>query len=140
MTRRVVSAFIDTHALLALINADDAHHDAATLLVQQLADSKSNPITSEWVLAEFLNFASSRRFRTLATETIQRLERSQRTTIIPASHGSWIAALTLYKEMRDKSWSLIDCSSIAICRERRIRHVLTHDHHFTQAGLTVLID
>lgn len=37
-----------------------------------------------------------------------------------------------------RTYSLVDCISMVVMEERGIQHVLTNDHHFTQAGFTVV--
>ncbi|CAG0966960.1 hypothetical protein PHYC_01036 [Phycisphaerales bacterium] len=59
--------------------------------------------------------------------------------VVPAEASAWLAALSLFRERPDKEWSLVDCSSILICREQGIQRILTADHHFTQAGFEVLL-
>jgi uncharacterized protein len=48
-------------------------------------------------------------------------------------------ALQLYDERPDKEWSLTDCLSFVVMKEAHIREALTTDHHFEQAGFTVLL-
>jgi predicted nucleic acid-binding protein len=48
-------------------------------------------------------------------------------------------ALELYHERDDKQWTLTDCTSFIIMRERSITEALTGDHHFEQAGFTALL-
>ena len=47
-------------------------------------------------------------------------------------------ALSLYERRPDKEYSLVDCMSMTLMRERGITHVLTNDHHFRQEGFTVV--
>ena len=49
------------------------------------------------------------------------------------------AGTKFYASRPDKSWSLTDCISFVIMRERNLSEVLTTDHHFTQAGFRVLM-
>jgi uncharacterized protein len=45
----------------------------------------------------------------------------------------------MYKQVsNDKNWSLVDCASFAIMKEAGIHIVLTGDHHFEEAGYTLL--
>ena len=40
---------------------------------------------------------------------------------------------------QDKNWSSVDCTSFAVMTERGLTDALTADHHFEQAGFTVLL-
>lgn len=131
--------FLDTHALLAAINADDEHHEKAVIALETLVEHRSRVFVSDWVLAEFLSGAAKLPLRSAAILTVADLKASRLTEIVPATRKTWDAAFALYRSRRDKSWSLVDCTSIVLCRSMRIRHVLTHDRHFVQAGLEILI-
>lgn len=131
--------FLDTHALLAAINADDEHHEKAAEALTSLVTDRSRVYASDWVLAEFLSAAAKRPLRSPAIQTVADLKASKLTTILPATRQTWDSAFVLYKARRDKNWSLVDCTSIVLCRSLGIRRVLTHDHHFVQAGLEILI-
>ena len=52
--------------------------------------------------------------------------------------ASFARALDLYEARPDKEYSLVDCMSMVVMRERGITHVLTNDHHFRQEGFTVV--
>ncbi|HXH70688.1 MAG TPA: hypothetical protein VNI60_10205 [Pyrinomonadaceae bacterium] len=47
--------------------------------------------------------------------------------------------MNLYQKRLDKGYSLTDCISMNICRERGIADVLTTDNHFIQEGFRVLL-
>jgi len=47
--------------------------------------------------------------------------------------------MKFYGERLDKGYSLTDCISMNICRERGITEILTNDHHFEQEGFRVLL-
>ena len=51
---------------------------------------------------------------------------------------SFQSRLRLSSERPDKEYSLVDCMSMTLMRERGITHVLTNDHHFRQEGFTVV--
>jgi uncharacterized protein len=40
---------------------------------------------------------------------------------------------------RDKEWSLTDCISFVVMKERGLTEALTADHHFEQAGFKALL-
>ncbi len=70
---------------------------------------------------------------------LEMLQASPDVTTVPADHHTFNRALRLYKDRADKSWSLVDCTSMLICRRLRIRHVFTGDRHFAQAGFITLL-
>ncbi len=39
----------------------------------------------------------------------------------------------------DKDWSLVDCASFVVMKQRGIQEALTSDHHFEQAGFVRLL-
>ncbi len=47
--------------------------------------------------------------------------------------------MSLYESRLDKGYSLTDCISMTVMRERNISDVLTHDNHFRQEGFKILI-
>ena len=48
-------------------------------------------------------------------------------------------AWQLLTQRQDKNWSLVDCSSFVIMRQRAILEAFTTDHHFEQAGFVRLL-
>jgi hypothetical protein len=45
----------------------------------------------------------------------------------------------LFDQHQDKDWSLCDCMSFVLMRERGLDSALTVDHHFVQAGFIALL-
>jgi predicted nucleic acid-binding protein len=45
----------------------------------------------------------------------------------------------LYRNRPDKGYSLVDCISFVVMRERGVIDVFTHDRHFEQEGFRRLI-
>ncbi len=97
--------------------------------------------TSELVLSEYLDGSADwGEYRQIAAASfVHELEWDGIVHIVPSSHKLFVAALALYESRPDKEWSLTDCSSILICEKEGIKEVLTHDRHFAQAGLIVLL-
>jgi uncharacterized protein len=46
-------------------------------------------------------------------------------------------AAELFKNRPDKSWSLTDCVSFVVMKDRGIMEAFTGDHHFEQAGFRI---
>ena len=47
--------------------------------------------------------------------------------------------LEFYVARSDKSYSMVDCMSMQVMRNRDLNDVLTHDHHFEQEGFNTLL-
>lgn len=131
--------FLDAFALIALINKSDAAHARAREVMHSLGIARTPLVTSQWVLTEFLASCSRPPLRRAAVALADTLLESKHVMIVPAGNDEWLDGFTAYRTHADKSWSLVDCTSILICRELQVRRVLTHDRHFRQAGLEILL-
>ena len=131
--------FADAVYWIALFSGTDTLHEAATTLTQNLGSRSI--VTSQMVLTEYLDGAAERgaNYRREAALNVRLLMTIPNLRIVPQIPQLFDAALTLYEQRADKKWSLTDCASLAICRQENIHDVLTHDYHFTQMGLNVLL-
>jgi hypothetical protein len=68
-----------------------------------------------------------------------RLRADPRVVVVPSSRDLFDRAMGLYRSRPDKDWSLTDCVSFVVMRERGITEALTGDHHFEQAGFRALL-
>jgi len=62
-----------------------------------------------------------------------------RVRLVRASQGLFNDAAETYQQRPDKQWSLVDCSSFILMQRFKLKHALTSDHHYEQAGFTVLL-
>jgi predicted nucleic acid-binding protein len=99
-------------------------------------------VTTEEVLSEFLAAVSAHgdRTRRLACQLIREILRDPSIEVAAQSHESFLAGLTLYERRPDKQYSLADCISMNVMRQRKNREVLTNDRHFAQEGFTRLLE
>jgi predicted nucleic acid-binding protein len=129
--------FIDSWYFIASIDRLDSHHRNARRLTGFIDGA---PLVShEGVLTEVLAYFSSTgpAMRTLAMRTVRG---ALLDCEIIKSSDLFRAGLDLYERRPDKQYSLVDCMSMVVMRDRGIEHVLTNDHHFRQEGFTVLAD
>ena len=89
--------FVDTHALVAALNADDAHHAQTVHLFGFIAAEEIRAFTSDWVLAEFLAIASRRAWRAGAARIVEGLRDSPLTTVVEATRADWDRAFRLFR-------------------------------------------
>jgi predicted nucleic acid-binding protein len=132
----VSTTFADTSYYLALLNADDELNPAATQLTPQL---QGRIVTTAWVLAEVADALCRPGYRDLAVEFIRDLQADPRVTVVPPSQQLFDEGLDLYARRPDKAWSLTDCISFVVMKQHHLTDALTGDHHFAQAGFTVLL-
>jgi predicted nucleic acid-binding protein len=129
--------FVDSWYLIALANPLDGQHSAADRLRRTIRSGAL--ITHDGIFTEVLNFfcGSGRGNRERAALMIRRAA-LEFATVLPADRLLFSRALTLYESRSDKNYSLTDCMSMVVMEERGISHVLTNDHHFSQAGFIVV--
>ena len=129
--------FADTSFFVAFLSRRDEHH---TVSLRYMADPKARIVTTGWVLAEVGNFLASGKHRTVFVALIEQLAADKRFVILSADSTSFSRALRLYGEREDKRWSFTDCTSFLAMKGHRINSALTADHHFEQAGFSILLN
>lgn len=132
------TVFADTFYWVALADPKDQWHATVKRVSKELGPC--HIVTSDEVLVEFLT--SFCRFGKPLREMAIRLVRSIRSdpniTVVPQTRDSFDSGLALFAARSDKEYSMTDCTSMDTMRQRKMKEVLTHDHHFTQEGFVIL--
>jgi len=134
----MASVFIDTGYLLALEMTNDQNHEAALSHWNQIKTSLPELVTTSYVFDEVVTFFNSRGRHAKAVEVGNRLLQSRSVTLIQVEENLFEAAWRYFQQRADKAYSLTDCISFVVMNEQGIRHALTFDKHFAQAGFTTL--
>ena len=129
-------AFADTSFYIAVSNRKDTWHAAAVAASEAY---HSAVVTTDYVLLEIGNHLCDPGDRELFLRLVEMLREDENTTILSGSAELFEAGLRLYRERRDKRWSLTDCISFAVMEELGIQDALSCDHHFEQAGFRILV-
>jgi len=131
--------FADAVYWVALAHRKDQWHVRAVRASQQLG--AATLVTTDEVLTEFLNYFSGHGglVRAQASYTVHGLLNDPAMDVIAQSRPSFRAGLALYESRLDKAYSLTDCISMTVMRQRGIVEVLTHDNHFAQEGFALLL-
>lgn len=131
--------FVDTAYWIALTNSFDQYHAKAVEVSSALGNCRL--FTTEAVLTEFLNALADKGpiVRAAAVEMVKMIMSNSQVTVIPQSRRTFSRSLAFYKARPDKGYSLTDCSSMLLMRERRLSQALTTDRHFEQEGFTALL-
>jgi uncharacterized protein len=131
--------FVDTSALIALGNKNDAFHQQAINVSRELANAQRHFVTTNAVILELANTFSQVRYKPLATHLINVINHSPKWQCITIDETLMQRGFELFTQRADKDWSLVDCISMLVADQFNINEILTTDHHFTQAGFTILL-
>lgn len=131
--------FVDTVCWIALLNRKERLHEEADNLYKNLMKSGYYLLTTSAVLDETANALSDPLFKPSVITLFQKIEKSSRVEITFVDDVLWSKGWDLYRSRLDKGWSLTDCISFEVMREKNIRDALTGDHHFEQAGYEILL-
>ena len=131
--------FADTSFWLALSRKRDQYNRDAIAWNQFVIRSRSNIVTTEAVLWEWLNGLSDASTRGVAAEGYRRAHADARIEVVPFQPELIDSAVQLYRTRPDKDWSLTDCLSFVVMERRHLTEALTTDGHFEQAGLKVMM-
>jgi uncharacterized protein len=129
-------AFLDTGAIYALADRNDADH-AAVRAIYLGADRRL--VTHDLVVAEAFSLLAKRLHKPAALQTIGALRRSPKVEIVPLTRDLLDAAWARCERFADKEWNWIDCVSFELMERRGLREALSLDHHFAQAGFILLV-
>ena len=131
--------FLDTGYVIALVSPRDRFHAAATEWAARIKRDKILLVTSRAVQLEFGAALARLPFRSVAVELLEQMERDPEIEIAPLSEGLFQNAFELFRARADKDWSLTDCVSFTLMRERAITGALSTDAHFVQAGFEAVL-
>ena len=96
-------------------------------------------VTTSLVLIELADGLSRLQHRVLAIQIVDRLRDSDRVEIVQSDESLESRAWQLFRERSDKEWGMTDCVSMTLMADHGIDDAFTADHHFEQAGFTVLL-
>ena len=132
----MMPVFADTHFYVALLNRKDALHGAA---VRWASHQRPKVVTTEFVLLEVANFFKHPNDREEFVMFVESIRSDSATMIVPCDSKWFQKGIDRFASRSDKEWSLTDCISFVIMEENALTHALTQDHHFAQAGFSVLL-
>jgi predicted nucleic acid-binding protein len=129
-----VTVFVDTSALFALLDVEDAGHASAFPAWRRGIDEDVGFVTTNYVALETAALAQRRlgidAVRTLCDELLPMIE------ILWVTVGDHDEGLDLLLLANRRQLSLVDCVSFAVMRRQDIREYLGLDPHFAEQGFT----
>ena len=134
--------FIDTQGWVEMFHAAALHHSQAKTFLQDARANNWTLFTSNMVLSELPPLLRSRHFR-LPQPQILRFIAPIRAlpdlVIVHVDVSLDEQAWNLLYAHPQHPWSHVDATSMVVMRHMGITEVLTADHHFSQAGFTILL-
>ena len=110
-------------------------------LVTQAQRSGRPLLTTNLILIELVSVLTSplRLGRPQQIQFLKDLRSAPWVRVVPIDPALEAAAWQLWESRPDKDWSLVDCASFVLMRQRGLTDALTSDHHFEQAGFVALL-
>jgi predicted nucleic acid-binding protein len=131
-----MTVFVDTSALIGLLDASEAKHAACARVWEQCLRQDTRLVTSSYVMVETYALAQRR----LGLDAVRTLTAD----FLPLITVDWVdefvhgAALASLLTANRRDLSLVDCVSFEIMRRRDITRALALDSDFRQQGFTLL--
>jgi predicted nucleic acid-binding protein len=130
------SLFGDTSFFVAFLNPRDESHPLA---LEYMESFPGRIVTTVWVIAELGNFLCKGRNRRLFVPFVVNLRADSQVMIVGADNDYFDRGLERFARRPDKEWSFTDCISFVVMEDKGLTDALTADHHFEQAGFTILL-
>jgi predicted nucleic acid-binding protein len=117
--------FVDTAAWLALVNKSDRDHQRARGIRDDLVRHRCQFLVTDYVVVEVANALCRIPFRETAVKLINSMQADKNIEIIEIDRAIYNQAWMLYSDRPDKEWSLTDCASFVVMKQKRLaRHSL----------------
>jgi uncharacterized protein len=129
-----LTVFVDTSALFALLDADDAGHGLALPAWKGGIDECAGFVTTNYIVVETIAIAQRRlgihAVRTLIDEMLPMIDTIW---VTDADHSTGLSLLLMAAR---RHLGLVDCVSFTVMRRLGIREYLGLDPHFEEQGFT----
>ena len=131
-----MSVYVDTSAFFAVLDADDANHNAARHLWEDLLKQEVVLVCSNYVLVETLALVQRR----LGMPAVRAFQED----VMPVLKVRWVDELLHQVGIASvlaaarRGLSLVDCVSFELMRRLGIKTVFVFDHHFEEQGFECL--
>ncbi|WP_136687748.1 type II toxin-antitoxin system VapC family toxin [Halorhabdus amylolytica] len=136
---RSTPLFVDTNALVAVFNEDDAHHEAATDILDGIGTGEYayGPLyTSRYVLSETATTLLYGIGHAEAVEALATVRDTPSINLIDVDPERFDRTVTQFERYDDQSISFIDHMNATLADEFDISHIFAFDSDFATLGLT----
>ena len=125
---------VDTSAIYALIDSDDAWHKPATQHLAKLQKARVEPLLTNFIVAECHALLLSRLNAPIARKWLL----GNIWTIERVTGEDEEKASEIIQRFTDKTFSYTDATSFSVMERLKLRQVFAFDVHFQQYGFQLL--
>lgn len=130
----MAQTLVDTSAVYALIDRDDANHRKAVTILRSLPRRGLTPLLSNFIVAECHALLLSRLGPQIARDWLLK----QIWPIEPVTALNERKAREIIARYEDKTFSYTDATSFALMERLGLKDAFAFDAHFRQYGLKLL--
>ena len=120
--------FVDTNVLCAIYNPQDSQHVKAQKIIPLIQEY--NPIVSNFILLETYTILSQRISKNFAIDFGNGVYKDHVFTVIWISRQIEDDTWRTFTSIKDKNFSYVDASILAVIRKERITHLISFDEYF----------
>ncbi len=131
------NVFVDTSYLLALQLKNDQNHEIAKNHWQDFVKDSFSLVTTSYIFDETVTYLNSRGFHEKASEVGENLLLSPAVELIQVDETLFFEGWIMFQKQTDKRYSLTDCISFIVMKQKEMQIALTFDKHFVQAGFSI---
>ena len=131
-----MTIFVDTSALLAVLDADDSNHMKARKVWEDLINREEQLFSTNYVLVETIALVQHR----LGIKALQTLQAD----ILPMFRLEWVneeihrAGVAALLAAGRKKLTLVDLVSFNVMQRLGLQTAFAFDHHFSEQGFACL--
>lgn len=129
----ISKVFIDTNVFVAIKDDKDLTHDRAILLLKTLKSKKVRFFTSSDVIGESITVISKKLGKLAAVEFLNHVSNYAQEIFIDAFLHK--ESRNLFKRIKSKNISFIDCSSAVAMKRNKIKSIFSFDRDFKKMGV-----
>lgn len=121
---------VDTNIICALYNPEDSLYEKAQKIKPILKEYK--PIISNFILLEIYTILSQRISKKFSVEFGENIYKDHVFTVVWIDQKLEKDVWQIFKSIKDKNFSYVDASILAVLKKEKINHLLSFDAGFAQ--------
>jgi len=130
--------FIDTNVFVAIKDGQDSTHNEANSLLDKLNSKKAKFYTSSDIIGETLTVISKKLGKPAATDFLSEIHTYAKEIFIDRYLHK--ESRDLFRRVKSKNISFIDCSSVVAMRRNKIKIIFSFDRDFKKLGVNLAAD